>query len=271
MIEFPESICLSLQLNENVIGKKVAKVLPATKVHKFCWFNCDASEYEEKIINSKIISAHGFGIYVEIEFDNGNFLCINDGVNIRLISSENKPENYQLLIDFDDKTALVFTVAMYGGIILHDSNYDNEYYTISKQSLSPLSPEFESLFFEKLTTEKQSLSAKAFLATQQRFPGIGNGVLQDILFAANILPQRKIGTFDYYEKIKLFNCTVSVLKAMVDCNGRDTEKDIFAKNGNYITKMSKNSIANGCPNCNGKIIKETYLGGSVYYCPNCQK
>ena len=55
-------------------------------------------------------------------------LCFNDGVNVRLIKTEALPKAYQLAIAFEDGEALVFTVAMYGGIILHRGEYDNEYY-----------------------------------------------------------------------------------------------------------------------------------------------
>ncbi len=41
MIEFPEAINLSKQLNQNVAGKTVVRVLPPSKPHKFCWFNGD--------------------------------------------------------------------------------------------------------------------------------------------------------------------------------------------------------------------------------------
>jgi len=26
-----------------------------------------------------------------------------------------------------------------------------------------------------------------------------------------------------------------------------------------------------CPACGGKIVREAYLGGNIYYCPECQK
>jgi formamidopyrimidine-DNA glycosylase len=43
------------------------------------------------------------------------------------------------------------------------------------------------------------LSAKAFLATEQRIPGLGNGVLQDILFTAGIHPKRKMAAISEEE------------------------------------------------------------------------
>ena len=130
--------------------------------------------------------------------------------------------------------------------------------------------EFEDYYYELFNKVKPACSAKAFIATEQRIPGIGNGVLQDILFNAGINPKRKVNTFNNEDKEKLLNSIVKVLKDMIDKGGRDTEKDIFGKEGGYKVLLSKNTIKNPCSKCGGVLKKETYLGGSVYYCPCCQ-
>ncbi len=270
MIELPEALTLSRQLSDTVTGKVISRVLPPTKPHKFCWWNGDPADYEKQLVGSHVKSAEGFGIYAQLTFSNGKLLCVNDGVNVRLID-DTLPKDYQLAVCFNDCTSLVFTVAMYGGIVVHDDYYDNEYYLKNRAYTSPFSSEFECIFNERFNGCKPTLSAKAFLATEQRFPGIGNGVVQDILFAAKINPKRKLQTLDSGDRERLLSCTVSVLREMVDMGGRDTEKDIFGNPGGYRTKMSKNTIASGCPACGGEIVKEAYLGGSVYYCPVCQK
>lgn len=247
------------------------RVLPPVKEHKFCWFNGDAADYEKQIKGSKITNTDCFGFFVEIAFENGKKLCVNDGVNIRIASAGSTPKNYQLLIEFDDGSMLVFTVAMYGGIFLHNGAYENEYYLKSKAYVSPFSPEFAKLYSDTLNVCKPTLSAKAFLATEQRFPGIGNGVLQDILFTAGIHPKRKLETLNNEERITLLESTISVLREMTDKGGRDTEKDIYGLPGGYRTKMSKNTFTDSCPVCGEAITKEAYLGGSVYYCPYCQQ
>ena len=270
MLELPETTHLAGQIREHVRGKRISRVLPPSKPHKFCWFSGDPESYDVALKGSVVQSAEGFGIFVEMSFDNGKRLCISDGVNVRLADRDNALQNYQLLMNFDDGTALIFTVAMYGGIILHDGEYDNEYYRKSKSAISPFSEEFEARYQNLLKESKATLSAKAFLATEQRFPGIGNGVLQDILFEAGIHPKRKIGTLGREEQDKLLSSIVSVLRGMTDAGGRDTEKDLFGKPGGYQTKMSKNTLSAGCPRCGGKLVKESYLGGAVYYCPLCQ-
>ncbi len=270
MIELPEALTLAKQLNETVTGAQVVEVSPPTKPHKFCWFNGEPTDYAEQLIGQRVRKAEGFGIYCEITFDGGKRLCVNDGVNVRLCEADKAPKSYQLMIAFSDGRALVFTVAMCGGIFLHSGDYDNEYYLKSRSYVSPLSDDFYEQFRSLIERSKGSMSAKAFLATQQRFPGIGNGVLQDILFDARINPRRKLSTLSDEERGALYRSTVSVIKQMTELGGRDTERDIFGSSGGYVTRMSKNSLASGCPECGGDIIKETYLGGSVYYCPDCQ-
>ena len=270
MLELPEAITLAKQLNENITGKRVTKVYPPTKPHKFCWFNGEPDTYDKAVSGCKIIKADGFGIFAELSFDNGMRLCINDGVNLRLISNDNIPKDYQLLIKLDDGQTLAFTVAMYGEICLHDGSYDNKYYLSSQNAVTPFSAQFADYYYKLLSESKVNLSVKAFLATEQRFPGIGNGTLQDILFNAKINPKRKLSTLSENEKNTLFNSIITVLKKMTELGGRDTEKDLFGIAGSYRTVMSKNGVGSGCPNCGGAITKESYLGGSVYYCPKCQ-
>lgn len=270
MIELPEALTLARQLNEAVAGKTVSRVLPPVKPHKFCWFNGEPADYDAKLRGSRVASAEAFGIYAELSFDNGQRLCVNDGVNLRLLPAESIPKNYQLAILFSDASALVFTVAMYGGIVLHGGDYDNEYYLKSRTAISPFGEGFREHYERRLAESKPNLSAKALLATEQRFPGVGNGVVQDILLAAGINPRRKLGTMDRADMDRLYSAMLAVLREMTERGGRDTERDLFGQPGGYATRMSKNALDSGCPVCGAEIVKESYLGGSVYYCPECQ-
>lgn len=271
MLELPEILTLTSQLKAAAAGKTVRRVLPPTKVHKFCWFSGDPASYDAALRGRVLRGAEGFGIYAELDFGEGCRLCVCDGMNVRLVSGEKAPKNYQLLIELEDDSALVFTVAMYGGIYLHEGALEGPYYAKSRAAVSPLSADFAPHFRKVLVESPDTLSAKAFLATEQRFPGLGNGVLQDILFAARIHPKRKLRDLTEAERERLLSAVVSVLGEMTAQGGRDTEKDLFGRAGGYATKMSKNTLAHGCPVCGGAITKEAYLGGSVYYCPACQK
>jgi len=118
---------------------------------------------------------------------------------------------------------------------------------------------------------KPKSSVKVLLATEQRIPGLGNGVLQDILFNAKINPKREINSLTDIDKSALLQSIKMTLKNMILQGGRDTEMDIFGNHGNYKTILSKNTLSKPCPQCGNPIIKETSSGGVVYYCPYCQK
>jgi len=163
---------------------------------------------------------------------------------------------------------------MYGGIWCFNTKegFPNNYYQVTKEKPSPLSYEFNETYFDKLISSQdlQKLSIKAFLATEQRIPGLGNGVLQDILWQAKIHPKRKINTLTDENKEVLYTSIKTVLSKMTELGGRDTEKDLYGNNGGYKTMMSKNSVGSSCVSCGEIIKKENYLGGSIYYCENCQ-
>jgi formamidopyrimidine-DNA glycosylase len=115
------------------------------------------------------------------------------------------------------------------------------------------------------------MSAKAFLATKQRIPGLGNGVLQDILFNAGIHPKTKIETLSDEKINDLYESVKSTLSEMTKKGSRDTEKDLFGNYGGYTTKLSKKTMGTPCPVCGSSIVRQAYLGGNVYFCPICQK
>ena len=117
---------------------------------------------------------------------------------------------------------------------------------------------------------KPSASAKAFLATEQRIPGLGNGCLQDILFRAGLNPRKKLEDWPDRDGDKVFHAIKDVMADMTEQGGRDTEKDLLGNAGGYRTLMSRNTLGRGCPACGQEVVKEAYLGGTVYYCPVCQ-
>jgi formamidopyrimidine-DNA glycosylase len=115
------------------------------------------------------------------------------------------------------------------------------------------------------------LSAKAFLATEQRIPGLGNGVLQDILWVARLHPRIKMADLTPDDRQAMFAAVKQVLGEMTAQGGRDTESNLFGRPGGYKTILSKNTVGKPCPACAAPIRKESYMGGSIYVCPNCQR
>lgn len=273
MIEIPEAITLSCQINETLRGKKINDVITNQSPHKFAWYYGDPSEYNSKLNGKTIEEAYAYAGLVEISLGDIRLL-LGDGVNLRYFDKNQKlPQKHQLLIQFDDGSSLAVSIQMYGGIwCFKDGEFDNIYYKLAKEKPSPLSESFDFKYYKKIISDKnlQKKSVKVLLATEQRIPGLGNGVLQDILFNAKLHPKRKISTLSNEETEELYYSIKSTLDDMIAKGGRDTEKDLFGCSGDYITKLSKNTVKEPCGVCGKNIIKESYMGGSIYYCEGCQ-
>ncbi len=275
MLELPETTTIARQITDTLSGRTVTAVFNATHPHKFTWFTGDPASYPDLLTGHKIVRAEGRGAYVDILFGDDIHLALSDGVMLRLYAPGAKiPPKYQLLLAFDDESFLVFSVQMYGGIQAFRGTLDNPYYVSASTKPSPLSEAFDEPYFDSLFTatlaSKPTSSAKAFLATEQRIPGLGNGVLQDILFRSRINPKRKIATLSSAERHTLFVTVRDTLREMTDLGGRDTDRDLFGSPGGYRTILSKNTLDDPCPVCGGPVVKEPYLGGAIYYCPSCQ-
>lgn len=272
MIEIPESRTLAQQVAGMLSGRTITDVFNATHPHKFTWYSGDPADYRALLTGKAILSAEGHGAFVDMLLDDDTHIAVSDGVNLRYYPAEAEiPSKYQLLVTLDDEAFLVFTVAMYGGINAFRGVFDNPYYLGALSKPSPLDERFDAVCFDRLVAgAKPNLSVKAFLATEQRIPGLGNGVLQDILFKARIHPKRKLATLGDRELENLYVVIKNVLREMTAAGGRDTEKDLFGNFGGYRVLLSKNTWREPCPVCGGVLVKEAYLGGAVYYCPHCQ-
>ena len=273
MMEIPESNTIAKQINETIRGKTIRFVAANQTPHKFAWYFGEPEGYNELLIGKQIGMSKALGGMIETEVGNCRIL-ISDGAAMRYYDDLTKvPKKHQLYIEFEDGTALVSVIQMYGGLWAYrEGENKNEYYIAAKEKISPLCDEFDFDYFCSLKNEKVlKLSAKAFLATEQRIPGLGNGVLQDILFTAGIHPKRKIADISDDEFKKLYDAIKTVLKKMTDYGGRDTEKDLFGRYGGYMTMFSKKSLLTPCPVCGRNKHKGSYMGGTIYYCEHCQK
>jgi len=274
MLEIPEATVISQQLDQTVKGKRIKELVTAASPHKFAWYFGEPSEYEARLRGRTIEAAFSYGGRIEMPAEDA-VLQFGDGVNLRYYEADEKrPAKHQLLVVFDDDSALAATVAMYGMLFAYPPHAmdDDFYYKAAKEAVSPLSGGFDYPYFQTLFDEKGlKMSAKAFLATEQRIPGLGNGVLQDILLHAKIHPKKKINTLSEEQRQKLFDSLKFTLAEMTDAGGRDTERDLFGKLGGYKTKLGKNNKLLLCPDCGDAVKKESYMGGSIYFCEQCQE
>jgi formamidopyrimidine-DNA glycosylase len=271
MIEIPEAAVIACQISETLAGRRIVNTVANTTPHKFAWYNGNPADYRNRLAGRTIQGASASGGYIEIRADEMR-LVISTPMKYHA-SGDVRPKKHQLLVEFDDHTAVSCTVQMWGAMICIPEAEEGGLpdYVIARHKPSPLTAAFDRVYFAGLVQQAGGgLSAKEFLATRQRIPGLGNGVLQDILWTARIHPRCRMGDLSAGEMGGMYHAVKAVLADMTAQGGRDTERDLFDVPGGYQTILSKNTVGAPCPVCGKIILKEPYLGGAIYFCAGCQ-
>jgi formamidopyrimidine-DNA glycosylase len=217
MIEIPEARTLAGQLEDTLRGKTVADVRAAKTPHKFAWYHGDPAEYPARLAKKRITGAAAHGGLVTLTAGDCR-LIFGDGVVLRRFArGGDAPERNQLCLTFDDESALAATVQMYGGMWAVPDGETLGFFCHggAGEKPSPLEDAFDEAYFDALRAGvSEKLSLKAFLATEQRIPGLGNGVLQDILYNARLHPKKKLGALSDGEFAALFSSVKNTLAEM---------------------------------------------------------
>ncbi len=284
MIELPEAIAFSKQINETLVGKKIRHALKGQNPHKFAFPQKDTeqlgAEYSDedfdRILKGKnITKSWSNGNVILVQMDTDYLLSLGCGGEKIIYHETEKtiPKKHQLLLTFEDNTFLSVTISGWGEVRLLRAVDLEKHPHIGYDRIDPLSDEFTIKVFEKLIEEvpkNRKRNAKRFFISEPGFRGIGNGVIQDIFFLAKIHPKREMGSLSREERKRLYETTRTELQKMADLGGRNGEKDLFDNWGGYERRLHSKVVGEPCPVCETPIVKEQFGGGSIYFCSSCQ-
>lgn len=277
MVELPEAIVISGQLAAAAKGKRLRSALAGESPHRFAWFNRDCAEYGPRLEGRCVTDCVPFAHFISLRLEGGVGVTFGEGVQITWHPTAGPvPAKRQFHATFDSGEELVGAVRMYGFLLLEDGETDvGPYLERARMAISPLDPAFT---FEEFCgrvkcaqAEERRLTAKMLLAQKQRFPGVGNGVLQDVLWEAQLHPKARIGDLAAGDLERLHQSLVATLGRMRDAGGRSSETDLFGKPGGYQPVMGRRAEGNPCPRCGELVRREAYLGGAIVFCPGCQR
>jgi formamidopyrimidine-DNA glycosylase len=274
VLDLPEVTTISAQMSKVISGKTVAAFSRGNSPHKFAFLKPSAEECESLIPDKKIgpVTADAKAIFISLEPD--YVFRINEMAGRLLFHEERAtlPKKYQWIMRFTDGTCLTATVGLWAffGLVKAQALGDPPY---RAEGISPIGAEltyqrFVALFEEYEEPEKNSV--KALMINRPKINGFGNAYLQEMLFHAGIHPTRKVADVTAKERRKLYNAMRRVLKDAIKLGGRQDERDLFGKPGGYHRILSSKTQHDPCPTCGGTIGKLQFLGGTTYFCQQCQ-
>ncbi len=276
MIEHPEAVTIARQIAETLTGKRIELALRGNTPHKWAFYTRPAEEYAAILKDQTITGAQPSGSLILVPISSGHMLGFGGGGERILYhaSEDTVPPKHQLLLHFTDDTFLSVKVQGWGSCRLDTPEELDGYWWYAKRTLEPMDEGFTRDYFESLfgtLKPDDSRSVKFFLISEPGVWGLGNGYLQDILLAAQVHPRCRAADLTKPQRRALHQAIVKTIQRAVRLNGRTDEHDLFDATGGYARRLSAAATGLPCPACGqAAIVKESFLGGAIYTCPQCQ-
>jgi formamidopyrimidine-DNA glycosylase len=271
MLELPEVLTLSRQLDKELKGRTIASAGRGNSPHKFAFFKPSDEEVAALLARKTVDAVRGDGKCIFFDLRPRAVFCIAemDGRILFHAKGAPLPPRYQLLISFSDGTALTATVGLWGFFGAGDATAP--LLVNQTNTIDPLGSEFTLARLHKLFAEypKPNHPIKAFLINRPRLRGFGNGYMQEMLFRAGILPTRKVASIEKEERQRLHRAIRGVLAEATKKAGSADTCDIYGQPGGYVKALG--AKVKSCTICRTPIAKKSFLGGATYFCPRCQR
>lgn len=134
-----------------------------------------------------------------------------------------------------------------------------------------LEPEFTLDAFH-LLMQKRTGMIKTTLINQEVLAGIGNAYSDEILWHAEIRPNKKINDLDYQQLTRVYHSIQFILKKGIEQGGY-MENPLYKgddKTGGYQFYVYDRE-GEECFRCKTSIVKEEISSRKTFFCPNCQQ
>lgn len=274
MFEYPEIQTLARQMAAELPGRRVTACDRGSAEHKWVFANVGPEVFAELPVGRTIgpIAAVGKCLVLPLEPDQ-TLLIGETGGRVQLHpAGAPTPPKYHLRLAFDDCRQLVITVQAWGFFQLGATAE-----ALAKPLLAGVPPTVEALTpaaWQAIVADcadRARQPLKAFIVQRPKIAGMGNGYFSDILFTARLHPKRRLGELTDDEHERLRRGLIEVMANATAGGGRDTERDLYGRPGGYRTLLDRRRLGQPCPHCGVAVGKLAQLGGSVYFCPGCQR
>jgi formamidopyrimidine-DNA glycosylase len=271
MPELPEIKVIAAQMNKELSGKCVAEAESRQPKN----LNVAVEDFVKAVKGKTISNVAGRGKWIFMKLEPAHFVLINLGMYGELLyymKGQKIPERYQFRLTFTDGSGFTIFFSWFGYVHLVAEKDEKKHKITANLGINPFDDGFTFEKFDNLLTSKRRARVKSFILDQKNVAGIGNVYVQDILFEAELHPDREISTLTKEEKESLYSAIRRVLNRSVQLGGLAFEKDFYGRNGRFSGNDFQVGYKEGkpCPTCQTTIQKIRTGSTSTYICPKCQ-
>ncbi len=113
MIELPEAVVISKQITQTLGRKRITQAVANASPHKFAWYTGNPAEYNSRMAGKTVSSAEAVGANIETHAGD-MVLSISAPIHYHA-AGEKRPKKHQILVEFEDGTAISSCAQMWGG------------------------------------------------------------------------------------------------------------------------------------------------------------
>lgn len=237
MPELPEVETYRRELEKKLKNKKITGV--TVTPDKILFGITTPSQIKKAFLGHKVKKFGRKGKYLWMDLEKGDSPIFHLGMTGSFLVTDKIPsraKSIKLILEFNDGSIFVFKDPRRFGrmFLLKDPFHSPPFSKLGPDVLN----EPPTLKYLKEIFENRTAPIKSLLMDQSLLSGIGNWMVDEILFQAKIAPQRKAGTLTSAEISRIRSKISSVTKLAVK-SGADDEK--YPKNWLFHHRWGKKS------------------------------
>jgi len=234
--------------------------------------------FKESLIGQQITNIERRGKIIIFHLQPKGFWLAHPKMTGHFLFLESKPDDdfikeksVHLSLSFSDKTFLAWSDQRKFSRLEYWS-VDNiaQIPWLRQLGLEPLKMSFAE-FNQLIEGRRQRI--KSWLMDQRFIVGVGNIYASEVLWLAQVNPERPAGDLSSDERKKIFQGLQKMFKKAIIKKGTSLleYRDIEDQKGEYANYLQVyGRKGQPCPRCQGEIVRKMIGSRSTYYCPQCQ-
>lgn len=249
----------------------------AVRLHagKKVFRDCNTAALKRGLAGARLLGSETAAKQMLFRFSGGNWLGVHLGMSgeLRVEPTHYAPARHDHLILLQGRRQLVFNdPRMFGGVRFHQGPKPPGWWTRIAPAI--LSPAFTVAAVADFCRRRSRAPVKAVLLMQERFPGVGNWMADEILWRAAIHPRRPAGSLQPAEVRALHRECRRICRLALDTiAGRGTH--LPPDLNRHIPKSwlfwHRWEDGGRCPRTGGLLVREEIGGRTTCWSPGRQR
>ncbi|MFN7138151.1 MAG: Fpg/Nei family DNA glycosylase [Limisphaerales bacterium] len=227
----------------------------------------DTSALSAGLSGATLLGSEAHGKQMLFRFSGGAWIGLHLGMSgkLRVESSGFEPAKHDHFALRQARQTLVFSdPRQFGRVLFHSGKDEPSWWRDLPPRIN--STEFTYSLFKEFIRRHRKAPIKAVLLLQERFPGVGNWMADEILWQSNVHPGKPPSTLNSAESKRIFENTIFVCAEALKTIGKDFSDPPPA--WLFQHRWRKGAA---CPRCEAKLSHTTIGGRTSCWCKKCQR